>query len=202
MIAHAYFNQFESPKYNCKNPLQRWLISCFVSRIQSLLHAASPIHDILEIGVGEGFLAGYLSAQFPNVRYSGVDISSDDLQRLRRLFPHVQVWLGTIYDLALQPGQHDTILCCEVLEHLGDPERAIQEIVRLQPQRVIISVPHEPWFMLSNLMRGKNLSRCGNDVEHIQHWNLRTFRKLLNRYFSIQRLTTSYPWMLTLLAPR
>jgi len=201
MIPHAYFDQFETSKYRNKSSLQRWLISRFVKRVHSLLLAASPIHDILEIGVGEGFLAGYLSAQFPGTGYTGVDISKEDLERLRRLFPHIKTHLGTVYDLALRPGQYDTVLCAEVLEHLDGPERAIQEIAKLQPQRVLVSVPHEPWFMVSNLLRGKNLRRWGNDIGHVNHWNRRTFRKLLERYFKIQRLTTSYPWILTLLAP-
>ena len=70
-----------------------------------------------------------------------------------------------------------------------------------KPRRVILSVPHEPFFMLSNLARGKNVTRLGNDVEHINHWGRRSFRQLVETRFSVQRQTSSYPWILALATP-
>ena len=66
--------------------------------------------------------------------------------------------------LSAAGGPYDRVICCEVLEHLDDPGRALDQIVAQRPRRVILSVPHEPFFMLSNLARGKNVTRLGNEA--------------------------------------
>ena len=40
---------------------------------------------------------------------------------------------------------------------------------------VVVSVPREPVFCALNLARGKNVTRLGNDPEHINHWGRRGF---------------------------
>jgi hypothetical protein len=93
-------------------------------------------------------------------------------------------------------------MCAEVLEHVDDPDRAIEQIVKLSPKRVILTVPHEPWFMLSNLAMGKNVTRLGNDIEHINHFSVASFRKLLSRKLELSKVTTSYPWILAAGRPK
>jgi SAM-dependent methyltransferase len=202
VIPSEYFDRFETPKYRSKNPIQRLLIQRFVSVLHALFIEANPVTTVLEIGVGEGFLSGYLSEKFLEKSFIGVDPRREDLERLGRLFPRIQPYEGTIYDLGFLPERPDLILCAEVLEHLDDPHRALEEICKLEPRRVILSVPHEPFFKLSNLARGKNVTRLGNDIEHVNHWGVGSFRKLLEPGFRVLRMETSYPWILALAAPR
>lgn len=202
MIPSEYFDRFETSKYRSKNPVQRLLIRRFVAALHDLFIDANPVSTVLEIGVGEGFLSGYLSEKFVEKTFMGVDPRREDLERLGRLFPRIQPYEGTIYDLGFLPERPDLILCAEVLEHLDDPARALEEMCRLAPRRLILSVPHEPYFMLSNLARGKNVTRLGNDIEHINHWSVPSFRKLLEPRLRVLRLETSYPWILALAAPR
>lgn len=202
MIPDAYFDRFATPKYQNKNPVQRALIRRFVSQLHDLFIEANPVETVLEVGVGEGFLSGYLSEKFPEKRFTGVDVRAEDLERVRALFPRIETHAGSAYDLgALEPG-YDLVICAEVMEHLVEPERALDEILRLRPKRLLLSVPHEPFFMLSNLLRGKNVTRFGNDIEHINHWGKSSFRALLETRLTVSRLTTSYPWILALAAPR
>jgi hypothetical protein len=85
---------------------------------------------------------------------------------------------------------------------VDDPDRALAALVSLSPKHLILTVPHEPWFLLSNLLRGKNLTRLGNDPEHVQLFTSKRFENLLARHVVIQRLTRSYPWLLALCSPR
>jgi 2-polyprenyl-3-methyl-5-hydroxy-6-metoxy-1,4-benzoquinol methylase len=203
VISNAYFDRFETPKYRNDNPLQRILIRRFVERLHSLFISACPLESVLEVGVGEGFLSGYLSEKFPDKRFTGVDIEAGDLDKLRAKFDGIETHQGSVYDLAfLRDRRFDLVICAEVLEHLERPEDALDQILALSPKRVIFSVPHEPWFMLSNLVRGKNVSRWGNDIEHLNHWGTGSFRKLLEPRFEIHQMTASYPWLLALLEPR
>ena len=202
MISDEYFDQFQTKKYRAKNPIKRKLIGRFVDRVTELFHDGGAPKSVLEIGVGEGFLSGHLSAIHPNTKFSGVDIQASDLELLRAKFPHIQAYEGSVYDLSALPGGYDLVMCCEVLEHLERPEDALDQIVRLNPKRVVLTVPHEPWFMLSNLAMGKNITRLGNDIEHCNHFTVPKFKQLLSTRFDLTTVTTSYPWILATGKPR
>ena len=202
MITNEYFEQFQTKKYRAKNPVKRKLIGRFVDRVTELFHEGSVPKSVLEIGVGEGFLSGHLSGIHPNTKFSGVDINESDLALLRAKFPHIEAHQGSIYDLSSLPGGYDLIICAEVLEHLDRPEDALDQIVKLRPERVLLTVPHEPWFMLSNLAMGKNITRLGNDIEHCNHFTVPKFKQLLGTRFDLTTVTTSYPWILATGKPK
>ncbi len=202
MIPDSYFERFETPKYRTRNPVQRALIRRFVAQVHALFLEAGPVESVLEVGVGEGFLSGYLSEKLPEKRFTGVDVNEADLARLRAKFPRIATHAANIYDVGQVPGRFDLVICAEVLEHVSDPDRALRALVDLKPKQLLITVPHEPWFLLSNLLRGKNLSRLGNDPEHVQLFTSHRFRSLLERHLIVQRLTRSYPWLLSLGTPK
>jgi SAM-dependent methyltransferase len=202
VIPDAYFDRFETPKYRRRSPLRRALIRRFVRRLHELVIDAGPVSSVLEIGIGEGFLSGYLSEKLPTVRFVGVDSSEAALARLRRLFPQIETRVRDACNLSGLEGPFDLVLCAEVLEHLDRPARALDAIAALQPRRALLTVPHEPFFRLSNLASGANVARWGNDPEHIQQFGPRSFRRLLSGRFDVLALETSYPWLLALAAPR
>jgi 2-polyprenyl-3-methyl-5-hydroxy-6-metoxy-1,4-benzoquinol methylase len=201
-ISDDYFDRFETKKYRAKNPVKRALIRRFVSSLHELFESGDAPRSVLEIGVGEGFLSGFLSERFPDVEFSGVDLNERDLALLAQKFPRIKRYCANIYDLSALPGGYDLIICAEVLEHVDEPERALEQIVKLAPKRVILTVPHEPWFMLSNLAMGKNVTRLGNDIEHVNHFTVSSFRRLLARRLELSRVTTSYPWILAAGRPK
>lgn len=200
MIEDAHFDRFETKKYRAKNPVQRLLIRRFATRLHGLYERVRP-KSVLEIGCGEGFLSGWLSGRYPETSFTGVDLNPSDIEKLGRHFPRIRAAVGSAYDLEAVKGDYDLVICAEVLEHLDDPERALRQIIGLGPRHTILTVPHEPWFMLSNLLRGKNVTRLGNDPEHVNHWTVTSFRKLLERHVALDDVTTSYPWILTLGRP-
>jgi len=202
VISDEYFDKFQTKKYRAKNPVKRRLIARFVDKVTELFHESGAPRSVLEIGVGEGFLSGHLSGIHPKTKFSGIDIQESDLELLRAKFPAIEAHQGSIYDLSKLPGGYDLIICAEVLEHLERPEAALDQIVKLAPERVLLTVPHEPWFMLSNLAMGKNVKRFGNDVEHCNHFTVPSFRKLLSSRFDLTTVTTSYPWILATGTPR
>jgi 2-polyprenyl-3-methyl-5-hydroxy-6-metoxy-1,4-benzoquinol methylase len=201
-ISDDYFDRFETKKYRAKNPIKRALIRRFVGVVHELFESGDAPRSVLEIGVGEGFLSGFLSEKYPEVEFSGVDLNQQDLALLAQKFPRIKRYCANIYDLSALPGGYDLIICAEVLEHVDEPDRALEQIVGLAPKRVILTVPHEPWFMLSNLAMGKNVTRLGNDIEHVNHFTVSSFRRLLGRKLELSRVTTSYPWILAAGRPK
>ncbi len=204
-IPNSYFERFATPKYRNRNPLQRLLIQRFVGRVRELFARAAPGSRVLEIGCGQGFLSGQLSEAHPELAFTGVDLSAEDLVHLRREFPAIDAHQGNVYDLSFLTAPPDLLICCEVLEHLEEPERGLDQMLRLigdHPAHLLLSVPHEPWFQLSNLARGKNLSRLGNDEGHVNRWGRRGFQALLRPRFRVVTTATAYPWQLALVTPR
>ena len=202
MIPDSYFDRFRTAKYRSKNPAQRALIRRFVTQVHRFFDASEPLSAVLEVGCGEGFLLGALSDQHVDKRFVGVDLNQDDLDLLRSKFGRIETHQGSAYDLGFLEGPFDLVMCCEVMEHLEDTDRALEQIVSLGPKRVIITVPHEPWFQLSNLARGKNVARLGNDVGHLNHWGRAGLRSLLEPRFEVIELVGSFPWLLALAAPK
>lgn len=201
MLPDSYFDRFETPKYRSKNPVVRALIRRFVERLHGLFVEANPVTNVVEIGVGEGFLSGYLSERFPEKRFTGLEPREEDLRALKQKFPRIDARVGSIYDLSVLEPPYDLVLCCEVLEHLPDVPRALDQLASLGARHLILTVPHEPYFMLSNLARLKNVTRLGNDPEHINHYGKAAFGRLLESRFQVVELVTSYPWILALVRP-
>jgi SAM-dependent methyltransferase len=202
VVPDSYFDQFSTAKYRNPSRIQRALIRRFVARLHALFVASNPVARVLEIGVGEGFLSGYLSERFPEKHFTGVDLDPERLAGLRRLFPRIETHVGDGYDLGFLPGRYDLVICAEILEHVAEPLRIIDQALARGPRRLLLTVPHEPWFQLSNLARGKNLRLLGNDPEHVQHWGHRSFRAMLEQRCEVLLTTSSYPWLLALAAPR
>ncbi len=196
ILDDAYFDRFYTPKYRSKNPVQRHLIRRFASVIHGWVDEMRDVQRVLEIGVGEGFLSGGLSERYPNIEFSGIDLSEDDIRRAREHFPRLSAEVGTIYDLSALRGPFDLVICCEVLEHLQHPQAGLRQIASLKSKHAILSVPHEPWFMLSNLARGKNITRFGNDPEHVNHWGRRSFRRFVESALRVEDSETAYPWVM------
>jgi len=147
-------------------------------------------------------VAGQLSARHSGESYVGVDLDAKDIENLRAKFPGVEAHQGSIYDLSFLGREFDVVVCAEVMEHLEEPRAALEQIIERKPRWVILSVPHEPWFCLSNFARGKNITRLGNDPEHVNLWGRRGFRKVIESHLVVERHETSYPWQLVLARPK
>jgi SAM-dependent methyltransferase len=202
VIPDSYFDSFHTAKYQAKNPIQRLLIRRFMGKLSALFDATQPSSSVLEIGCGEGFVSGQLSERHAGESYVGVDLSAADIANLKAKFPALEAHEGSIYDLSFLGREFDVVVCAEVLEHLDDPGAALEQIVARKPRRVILSVPHEPWFCLSNFARGKNVTRLGNDPEHVNLWGRSGFRRVIEPYLVVDKHETSYPWQLVLARPR
>ena len=91
------------------------------------------------------------------------------------------------------------VICTEVLEHLENPELALMELKRVSKKYILLSVPNEPFFMLANLLRGKNISRWGNDIEHINHWSFWSFQSFIkSKGVNIAKKFFPFPWTIVL----
>lgn len=182
-------------KHTSKNPLQKYLINNFLKTLLKEAGKPKP-QSVLDVGCGEGFTLQKLRENKIGEKLVGIDFSDRAIQIGKKLNPGISLKPGTIYDIPFKDNSFDLVICSEVLEHLEHPEKALLELRRVTKKNCIISVPHEPWFMLANFLRGKNISRLGNDIEHIQHWSKDEINETVKKYLEVTAIKNPFPWTL------
>jgi len=190
-------------KYGTKNPLARWIMRGFESQLEELVRRANP-SSIHEVGCGEGYWVMRWREQGMSVRGSDFSATAVELARdnaRQRGLPAELFQQKSIYDLQPAADSADLVVCCEVLEHLQQPEKALSVLQKLNPDHLIISVPREPLWRLLNLARGKYLCSFGNTPGHLQNWSGRGFIQLVSRYFTVDVVRKPLPWTMLLCGP-
>lgn len=195
-------------KHTSNNPLQKLLIGNFYRELISSIKKLK-IESVLDVGCGEGFTLQKFAEEGIGKRLEGIDFQKSAIEIGKKIHPHLKLNVGDIYYLPYKDNSFDLVMATEVLEHLEDPKKALSEIQRVSKKYLLLSVPNEPFFMLANFLRGKNLTRFGNDVEHVQHWTSKSFQQfsILNSPFgfaqggqlSIIKVRHPFPWTLLLL---
>lgn len=182
-------------KFQTSNPVVRRLIGGFYGNIRDLIAAAQPA-SLLDAGCGEGETLDRISDLLPT-DVAGVDLNPESVDFATGRVPNADLRVGDITALPFEDDRFETVLCLEVLEHLEDPAAAIDELSRVCAKDLVISVPHEPWFRLGSLARGKYLRGFGNHPEHINHWNPSSIREILPATkVETVRIIRSMPWLI------
>lgn len=184
----------EYRKYTSKNPLIRLVISKFTNDILKQMKTIKPPIKIIDLGCGDGFLLKKIRKRFPDT--VGFDISKDTLNFSRKLNPTADLIQGDIYHLPFKENTFGLSVILNVLEHLEQPEKALSEMRGVSKRYCLISVPYEPFFRLSNVMRLKYMANFGNYPYHLNHWGKSSFRKLLKKYFRKVNISSSTLWII------
>ncbi|MDA5318617.1 class I SAM-dependent methyltransferase [Vibrio cholerae] len=190
-------------KYGSRNPIVKWMMRGFNTALTELVAKTEP-ETIHEIGCGEGYWVLRWNEQ--GLRTKGCDFSRDVIEIARenaisRGLPISIFDSKSIYDLTAEQDSADLVVCCEVLEHLENPDAGLQALQRVTKRRLILSVPQEPLWCVLNLARGKYITQWGNTPGHIQHWSKNDFVQLVSKYFEILEIRRPLPWTMLLCQP-
>lgn len=181
-------------KYRNKNPLAQYLINNFYRTLEKLIKGTSPA-SILEVGCGEGYSTNRIINMLGSpVNYVAVDIEPHLLSETQKRNPKIDVQCASILELPYADKSFDLVICLEVLEHLDAPASGLRELCRVSKNHLLLSVPHEPFFRIAQMLRGKNLNRLGNDEDHKQNWSRRTFKAFLKGQVNIAEHLQPFPW--------
>lgn len=192
-------------KYNARNPISKFLVRGFLSAFDSFLHSlpARNIASACEVGCAEGELLKHIHSALPDSRLSATDISEEEIEKARKNCSALPVTFSVQNAEALQIYQDasfDLVVCCEVLEHLTDPVRGLNELHRISSKYVLVSVPNEPVWKTLNILRGKYIKSLGNTPGHLNHWNVFQFPHFLGRAgFTLLKKKYPFPWQMVLL---
>ena len=190
-------------KYGSRHPIERRLVRGFLDELDRLV-AFTGAHDVHEVGCGEGELALRLARGGQSVR--GSDISEEVIAEARNRAQaagiDVRFKAAPVEELDRSEDAAELIVCCEVLEHLPDPDRALQTLAELARPWAIISVPREPLWRALNLARLSYTRELGNTPGHLNHWSRRGLVRFLEPRFEIVAVRSPLPWTMALCRSR
>jgi 2-polyprenyl-3-methyl-5-hydroxy-6-metoxy-1,4-benzoquinol methylase len=171
----------------------------FLHRLERLIDRTGA-REAHEVGCGEGELSLRLARRGLRVRGTDASAAVIDEARRRARAAGLEVEFTAAPIEALKPpgDAAELIVCCEVMEHLDDPEAGLDTVARLASPWAVVSVPREPLWRALNLARLKYVSELGNTPGHLQHWSRREFLRFLSRRLAVVELHSPLPWTMAL----
>ncbi len=187
-------------KYNSGNPIVRRIMQGFDATLLELVEKANP-SAIHEVGCGEGYwvlrwLEQGLTARGSDFSSTVINLAKNNASE--RNLSEEAFRQQSIYNLQAEQDSADLVVCCEVLEHLEQPEEALRALQNISQRHVILSVPREPIWSMMNMFRGKYWSEFGNTPGQIQRWSQREFIQMVSQYFFMEQVCAPFPWTMLL----
>ena len=186
-------------KYASTNQIERLLVGRFLESVGELVDrtGASEAH---EVGCGEGELSLLMARRGLRVRGSDAfgDVIEGARERARAQGLEVAFEARAVQQLEPSRDGAELVVCCEVLEHLPDPDRALEILCRLADPWLLISVPREPLWRALNLARLAYVRQLGNTPGHLNHWSKREFARLLAERLEVVEVRSPLPWTMAL----
>lgn len=180
------------------------LIDGFYASVRELIQPVLKNGDrVVEVGCGAGYSTERICRWLPSdVSLVASDIGDTLAAATVLRNPDIPVFRQSAYALAMGDASADIVVMMEVLEHLDEPKRALDELARVARRHVLISTPREPVWRAMNMCRGKYLARLGNTPGHVQHWSRAGLIRFASSRFHVDAVRSPLPWTILLLSPR
>jgi 2-polyprenyl-3-methyl-5-hydroxy-6-metoxy-1,4-benzoquinol methylase len=138
---------------------------------------------IIDLGCGSGYKL--LNMFGPKMERCGVEVDPT-LSWLREKYPAMNwyrygtlLWRWRQIDRNLSPT---ILICSDVIEHVPDPDQLIDYILRLQPDKVVLSTPDR-----LQLAMGTEMGPPHNQ-HHVREWTAAELVSYLGQWFSIDEV--------------
>lgn len=163
--------------YNSQNPIERWLWQKKKNVIKKMLSQIT-YSNVIDVGCGDG---GLLEIVKNESNYTGVDISPTQLKAFKHMLKenqrtHVNLIRSDITKLPFPNHKFDLAFACDVLEHVLEPEKVLEEIRRIVKVdgHIIFSIPNE---LLLQFSRFATLRFPLRSPDHLQALAVEDIRK-------------------------
>lgn len=135
------------PAYSHRNPIINWLFWQRLRKVMEHIQRPTPYARVLDFGCGSGVMLPYLSQISSQVTAMDVDLLP--LERVQAYIPlssNVEVKDATKNNISdLPANSFDLVIALDVLEHVKDLPRTLNELLALLKQggQLIVSGPTE-----------------------------------------------------------
>jgi SAM-dependent methyltransferase len=108
-----------------------------------LLPHLAPGAQILDVGCGPGTISADLAERVPRGRVTGIDAARGIIEQACEAFGdrrNLTFTTGDVYALDFSDDTFDVVHAHQVLQHLGDPVRALREMARVARPGGLVAV--------------------------------------------------------------
>ncbi len=151
------------PAYSHRNSIINWLFWQRLRKVMEHVQCPTPYEHVLDFGCGSGVMLPFLSQISSQV--TAMDIDLLPLERVRTYIPlasNVDVKDATKNKISdLPENSFDLIIALDVLEHVKDLQRTLNELLALLKQggQLIVSGPTENiLYRIGRIMAGPEYS--------------------------------------------
>lgn len=134
-------------KFKFKNLPHRLRLSKIV---QTLKNMGRPFLTFVDVGCSNGYITNIITKEFHFEKVKGLDYVEANLKKGEEDYPHIsfdKIDLNLPLPDSLKSG-YDLITCFETLEHVGNLDNAVRNIIKLGKtnSNILITVPIEIGF--------------------------------------------------------
>ncbi|RJR23668.1 class I SAM-dependent methyltransferase [Candidatus Microgenomates bacterium] len=174
--------------------IKRKFVDFFLNKINEKIDVLDA-QKIVDIGCGEGYPESFFLERKPNLKITGIDTNDQHLKEAKKKNPKAEYIKGDIYNLNFNKDFFDLAIVLEVLEHLKEPNVAVGQVKKIS-KKAIFSVPYEPWFSLLSFLGGSYIKSLGRHPEHVNFWNIESFKKMLLKDYGKVNIELAFPWII------
>ena len=137
---------------------------------------------VLDVACGEGYGSAMLAAAGA-IAVTGVDVDAQTVEHVKRRHGIDSVQ-ADIRSLPFDDGEFDLVVSFETIEHVEEPERALDELARVRSAGglVVLSTPNASQYLVENEF-------------HVREFGHDEFVDLLRARFSSVRLLFQHNWL-------
>lgn len=136
---------------------------------------------ILDVGCADGSFLDKLLTSFPKSKGYGVDNYGEAVKYGQRKYAHINFQVADACRLPFNKETFDLVICCETLEHLKDPRKALLEIKRVAKKDGVVVIELDSgsllfrfvWYFWTRFMKGKVWKRT-----HLHQFNSKKLRRI------------------------
>lgn len=141
--------------------------------------------SVLDIGCGGGIQYAAIRDVFPDVKYTGVDITPKMLKSAQELFPGVKFELGNAANLSYSDEEFDVSIVRHVFEHhpLNNGRKILHEALRVAKNAALFLFFVEPQEMEQDIIEQEEGGFCKNIYS--KRWLINEIKSTLNNQCSI-----------------
>jgi Methyltransferase domain len=168
-------------RYSSGSDIGRYMLT------RSILDTLSnySFNTFIDIGGAEGYTAN-LVRKFFNAKVTSTDLSEMACRRAKEIYD-IDAVACDIHSLPFPDNSFDVVLCSETIEHVSDYKAAIEELLRIARNVLVITVPHEsPEEVAANI---RNKVPHG----HINYFDTTTLDYLKERLVQLKNERTLSP---------
>jgi len=140
---------------------------------------------ILDVGCATGGFYG--AVRHVGIIYTGIDITPNSIQAAKTMHPEVNFIVGDIKNLPFHENCFDIVVCWDVLVHVDNYKRALNELHRTTRKKLIFTC---------QLTKEKEYLAGKQGAAPYNIFNMDDFLVLLESLFPSVELTCGYGYML------